>query len=79
MAAQVIMVVEQQDSRFWSGLAIEVSRGETADPGADNDQVVTFAGVPGPAEAWLEGSVPELMRDFVGTRVTSSKSRQCRW
>ncbi len=47
VAAQVIVVVEHQDPGIGPGLAIEVCRGESADSGADNDQVVSLAGVRG--------------------------------
>ena len=40
VAAEIVMVFDDQDARFGSRRAIEMRRREAADPAADDDQVI---------------------------------------
>ena len=51
VAAEVVVVVQDEDPRVWLGRPIEVGRRKPADPGADDDEIVGLAGVLGRAAA----------------------------
>ena len=68
MSAEVVVVVEDQNARVFAGrLAVEVRRGQTADAAADDDQVVSLAGILG-----LAGRVPECAVAQAVSRIERS-------
>src|ERR1700733_9854521 len=75
VAAEVVVVLEDQNPRVRTGMAaVEVSCGEAADPAADDHEIVGFA-----SALRLGGRVPkrtvaELMRDFKRAGMTPAKS-----
>ncbi len=64
VAAEVIVIVEDQDFRVGPGGAIEMRRRETGNAAAHHDQVVNGIDIFGLARGLPEISVTQFMRDF---------------
>src|SRR5262249_1302608 len=76
VTAEVIVVVENEDVRFWPGvLAVEVGGGKSADSSSDDDEIVGFLIRSGivPMLAIAEG-----VRYLPRTVVASAETRFCR-
>ena len=78
MAAEVVVVVEDQNPRARSGLAIEVGGGQAADPGADDNQIISFTGVRRSVPASPEVAVAQLVRILKRTWMTAAHAGQRR-
>jgi hypothetical protein len=64
MAAEIVVILENQDARvFAGGFAIEVGGAEAADT-ADYHEVVRFTGVHGRAGLLPERAIAHLIGDF---------------
>ncbi len=76
MASEVVVVVEDQNTRSRPGALVEEETGrQPAQPPTYNDHVIAFARVlSGP-----RASVTEAMRNLKRTRVAAPHARRCRW
>src|SRR5690606_76454 len=76
VAAEIVMIVENQNVRARRRLAIEVSGGQAADPGTDHDEVgFTFDRQ---SRKRIAAAIPQRVRDLVGGIRTSAHSLE-RW
>ena len=73
MAAQVVVVFQDQDTRRGLGGAKKMRCGESADPAADHDQVVMFAGIGRYADTRI-AAIAENMRSLEGTRMGATQA-----
>src|SRR5579871_2332833 len=79
MPTEIVVVVENQDARFLACcFAIEVRRGESADPSADNDQIVALTGINRRARRIPESAVPQCVRRIKRSWMTAAHSSQDR-
>ena len=78
VAAEVVVVVEHQDPRGRPGFPEKVRRRETADAGADDNQVVLFAGGLWLGRRFPEGRIPQRVEGLKRSRVRSAQAGQRR-
>jgi len=79
VAAEIVMIVEDQNTGLWSDRAsVEPRRGETADAAADNDQIVALLG----RQIFNRKGCAlarESVRGFKRTRMITAQPGQGRW
>src|SRR5208282_187844 len=74
VSAEIIVVVEDENLGLLScKLAVEVCCGQTADAGADNDQIIRLTVVEGFGPIFVI-AVAQFVRNFPGTIVTAAKA-----
>ena len=76
VAAEIVMVVENKDARFWPRrLAEKVRCRQSTDAGTHDDQIVRLAGILSLARGVPKSSIAKAVRDAIGGIVTSTHSR----
>ena len=79
MAAEIVVVVQDEDARRWAGGLAEVpGRRQAADAGANDDQIVTLARVGRRARRGPERAVAQRVRDLEGAGVAAPETGE-RW
>ena len=80
VAAEVVVIVEDEDARGWTGgLAKVPGGGQPADAGADDDQVVALAGVDRFTRHRPERPALQRVGDLERAVVAAAKTGQRRW
>ncbi len=75
VAAEIVVIVEDEDAALRLACAIEVGGGEAADAGADDDQVVFLAGIGGGGPGF---AVAQSMSILEGTGVAAAHAGEQR-
>ena len=78
MAAEVVVVVENQDPGGGHSRPVKVRRCESADASADNDEIVGLSGVGRRRRAGEEPAVAQRVRHLVGAVVAAAHAGQRR-
>ncbi len=76
VAAEVVVIVEDQDAGVWPRRPVEMRRRQAAEAGADNDQVIALAAVLRGAGALPEIPVAQGVGGLETARVAAAQSGQ---
>jgi hypothetical protein len=75
MAAEIVVVLQDQDARLGPGLAVEIGRGETGNAAAHHDQIELLVRVVQGGGAVPEIAVAQLVRRFEGAGMAAAHAQ----